>query len=137
MPRDGHTVLQGFTAAGWILAQHSPVPAAPGSLPTAKLPGAQLEGGFGSPAVLHGSECGLCAAVNLQVHLRLRGLSEDNTLTNMKCASYGSPPCPEHLAVLKVSSPISGSRGKNPVLFRVTFFAAICPFAKNKQNSFR
>lgn len=86
---------------------------------------------------LHGAERSLCAAANLQGHPHLRGLSEDNTLTNMKRSSNGSPPCPEHLAVLKVSSVISGRREKkisSAVLSHV--FAATCPFAKNKQNSF-
>lgn len=37
--------------------------------------------GFWSPAVLHSSEYGLCAAIDLQEHPCLRGLSEDNVLT--------------------------------------------------------
>lgn len=51
-------------------------------------------------------------------------------------SSYCSPPCPGRLAVLKVSSPISGRRGKSPVLLWVSIFAAIHTFGKNKQNAF-
>lgn len=77
---------------------------------------------------MHHSECSLKHILSSETAWRQH--------SNPQCWSYCSPACPERLALLKVSSPISGRRKEITVLLWVTIFAAICTFAKKSKTPF-
>lgn len=87
-------------------------------------------GGSGSPAVLHGSECGLCAAVDLQVHPRLRGLSEDHR--RWKCSSYGPPPLPWAFSSAQGVECYFWQKGKKTSAVLSYIFCCILPICKEQ-----